>query len=130
MSAAGGQDTHRVRGGHQASGRTLQLWRGTASNVEGQAGVRDVRVQRRLLSEDNTFSKTAPEIATAMDVAEKNTADLHQAQSRTKEPKDGAVNKLDNKPTQQKGGPGIAGSPVQAREECYRCGANHDPKKC
>ena len=73
-------------------------------------GIKDSRVQRRLLSETDLTFKKAFELAQASEVAEKNARDLHKLT--------GAVHAIR---TQQ---------PPKKNSPCYRCGGKHSPHEC
>ena len=80
-------------------------------------GVNDERIQRRLLAESRLDFKKALELATAMEIADKNTRDIQQGNSVEK-PKESPVNRL-NKEQGKK-----------AAKECYRCGGKfHEAEK-
>jgi len=70
-------------------------------------GIKDDRIQRRLLAEPQLKFPKAMEIATAMETAAKNAQDLQTPESKP------TVHKLTFK-----------------QEECYRCGGNHRPHEC
>ena len=74
-------------------------------------GVNDERIQRRLLAESRLDFKKALELATAMEIADKNTRDIQQGNSVEKL-KEQPVNRL----SKQQG--------KHAAKECYRCRGN------
>ena len=81
-------------------------------------GVNDERKQRRLLAESRLDFKKALELATAMEIADKNTRDIQQGNSVEK-PKEQPVNRL----SKQQG--------KHAAKDCYRYGGKfHEAEKC
>ena len=80
-------------------------------------GVRDKRLQQRLLAEVNLTFKVAMEVSQAVEATECNARDLQAGQT----PKTETVLAL-NKPR-------AANLPVSAAK-CYRCGSTHLPKDC
>ena len=74
-------------------------------------GVNDERIQRRLLAESQLDFKKALELATAMEIADKNTRDIQQGNSVEK-PKEQPVNRLSKQQCKH------------AARECYRCRGN------
>ena len=80
-------------------------------------GVRDKRLQQRLLAEANLTFKIAMEVSQAVEAAERNTRDLQARQT----PKTETLLAL-NKPR-------AANLPVSA-SKCYRCGGTHLPNDC
>ena len=80
-------------------------------------GVRDKRVQQRLLAEANLTFKITMEVSQEIEAAERNVMDLQAKQT----PKTETVLAL-NKPR-------AANLPVSAAK-CYRCGDTHLPKDC
>lgn len=90
-------------------------------------GVRDKRIQRRLLAEDSLTFQKAWSIATAMDVADRNAADLQQATGDSKEIQ---VNKLQFNDRSHTKRENYQNERSATQSECYRCGQAHDPRKC
>ena len=81
-------------------------------------GVNDERIQRRLLAESRLDFKKALELATGMEIADKNTCDIQQGNSVEK-PKEQPVNRLSKQQVKH------------AAKECYRCGGKfHEAEKC
>ena len=81
-------------------------------------GVNDETIQRRLLAESRLDFKKALELATAMEIADKNTRDIPQGNLVGK-PKEQPVNRL----SKQQG--------KHAAKECHRCGGKfHEAGKC
>ena len=80
-------------------------------------GIRDDRIQQRLLGERELTVEKAVEIATATEMASRNVMDL----GRKTPSSDNNVNKVEEE---------IAPSKFQPKRECYRCGRNHDPSSC
>ena len=78
------------------------------------SGIRNDRIQRRLLAEPKLTFKEAHEIAIAMELAEKNSQVL----------RDGQTSEEDNKLTVDK----LAGE--WKGRECFRCGGNHLSDEC
>ena len=74
-------------------------------------GVNDERIQRRLLAESQLDFKKALELATAMEIADKNTRDIQQGNSVEK-PKEQPVDRLSKQQCKH------------AARECYRCRGN------
>ena len=75
-------------------------------------GLKDERIQRRLLSEKDLTLQKALEIATAMETAAKDSSEIKH------NPVDPKVNKIQT------------ATPKQAKKPCYRCGGQHAPHTC
>ena len=78
-------------------------------------GVRDIRIQRRLLAEPKLTLKRALDLALAIEAADKDVSEIQKADGHGG---DASVNKVDVKVNK--------GSEVK----CSRCGGNHYPKRC
>ena len=78
-------------------------------------GVRDVRIQRRLLAEPKLTLKRVLDVPLAIEAADKDASEIRKADGQGG---DASVNKVDVKV--------IKGSEVK----CSRCGGNHYPKSC
>ena len=78
-------------------------------------GVRDIRIQRRLLAEPRLTLKRALDLALAIEAADKDASEIQRGDSQGG---DTSLNKVDVKV--DKGG----------EIKCYRCGGNHYPKSC
>ena len=78
-------------------------------------GVRDIRIQRRLLAEPKLTLKRALNLALAIEAADNNASEIQKADGQGG---DASVNKVDVKVNK--------GSEVK----CSRCGGNHYPKSC
>lgn len=88
-------------------------------------GLNDERIPRRLLAESQLEFKKAMELATAMEIADRNTGDLI-ARNRTEKPEEAQVHRVTQDPPKQP--PRDTKRPTK---ECYRCGGKfHDPDKC
>ena len=80
-------------------------------------GIRDEKIQRRLLVEKKLTFQKAYEIATAMDVTMKNMTVLQESKSE-----------LVNKVMVQ--AEGMDGRHIPRRSVCFRCGGNHSAQTC
>ena len=78
-------------------------------------GVRDIRMQRRLLAEPKLTLKPALDLSLAIEAADKDASEIQKADGQGG---DASVNKVDVKVNK--------GSEVK----CSRCGGNHYPKGC
>ena len=78
-------------------------------------GVRDIRIQRRLLAKPKLTLKRALDLALAIEAADKDASEIQKADGQGG---DASVNKVDVKVNK--------GSEVK----CSRCGGNHYPKSC
>ena len=78
-------------------------------------GVRDIRIQRRLLAEPKLTLKRALDLSLAIEAADKDASEIQKADGQGG---DASVNKVDVKVNK--------GSEVK----CSRCGGNHYPKSC
>ena len=78
-------------------------------------GVRDIRIQRRLLAEPKLTLKRALDLALTIEAADKDASEIQKADGQGG---DASVNKVDVKVNK--------GSEVK----CSRCGGNHYPKSC
>ena len=78
-------------------------------------GVRDIRIQRRLLAEPKLTLNWALDLALAIEAADKDASEIQRAEGQGG---DASVNKVDVKVNK--------GSEVK----CSRCGGNHYPKSC
>ena len=78
-------------------------------------GVRDIRIQRRLLAETKLTLKRVLDVPLAIEAADKDASEIRKADGQGG---DASVNKVDVKV--------IKGSEVK----CSRCGGNHYPKSC
>ena len=78
-------------------------------------GVRDIRIQRRLLTEPKLTLKPALDLSLAFEAADKDASEIQKADGQGG---DASVNKVDVKVNK--------GSEVK----CSRCGGNHYPKSC
>jgi len=88
-------------------------------------GLNDEWIQRRLLAESQLEFKKAMELATAMEIANRNTRDL-SAGNLTEKPEESQVHRVTQDPPKQP--PRDLKRPTK---ECYRCGGQfHDPDKC
>ena len=83
-------------------------------------GVRDKRLQQRLLTKPDLTFKKAMELCQAIEAAERNAKDLQARQP----PKTATVLAL-NKPTKSRRPPAAA-----VTTKCYRCGGQHPAKDC
>ena len=77
-------------------------------------GVRDMRIQRRLLAEPDLKFKKAFELAQAVEIADQNAKDLQQPKANSVH----VVRKESNKAISHKG------------EACHRCGKAHTASEC
>ena len=95
-------------------------------------GVKDERIQRRLLAESQLEFKNAMKLATAMETADKNTCDLQNGNSRTLEnPEEQQVNRVTKDPPKEPKLPLRDSKQRNARRECFRCGGQfHDADEC
>ena len=78
-------------------------------------GVRDIRIQRRLLAEPKLTLKRALDLALAIEATDKDASEIQKADGQGG---DASVNKVDVKVNK--------GSEIK----CCRCGGNHYPKSC
>ena len=78
-------------------------------------GVRDIRIQRRLLTEPKLTLKPALDLSLAIEAADKDASEIQKADGQGG---DASVNKVDVKVNK--------GSEVK----CTSCGGNHYPKSC
>ena len=86
-------------------------------------GVNDERIQWRLLAESQLEFKKAMELATAMEMADKNTRDLQNGNSSAREnPEEQQVNQVTKDPTKEPQLPPRDSKQPNARRECFRCG--------
>ena len=79
-------------------------------------GLNDERIQRRLLAESQLEFKKAMELATAMEIADRNTRDLI-AGKLSEKPEESQVNRVAQDPPKQP-----SRDPRKSTKECYRCG--------
>ena len=88
-------------------------------------GLNDEQIQRRLLAESQLEFKKAMELATAMEIADRNTRDLI-AGNLTEKPEESQVHRVTQDPPKQP-----PRDPKRPTKECYCCGGQfHDPDKC
>ena len=78
-------------------------------------GVRDIRIQRRLLAEPKLTLKRSLDLALAIEAAEKDVSEIQKGDSQEG---NSSLNKVDVKVEQG------------AELKCYRCGGNHLPGNC
>ena len=78
-------------------------------------GVRDIRIQRRLLAEPKLTLKRSLDLALAIEAAEKDVSEIQKGDSQEG---NSSLNKVDVKVEQG------------ADLKCYRCGGNHLPGNC
>ena len=79
-------------------------------------GLNDERIQRRLLAENQLEFKKAMELATAMEIADRNTRDLI-AGNLSEKPEESQVHRVTQDPPKQS-----PRGPKRSTKECYRCG--------
>jgi len=85
----------------------------------------DEQIQQRLLAESQLEFKKAMELATAMEIGDRNTRDLI-AGNLTEKPNESQVHRVTQDPLKQP-----PRDPKRPTKECYRCGGQfHDPDKC
>lgn len=82
------------------------------------SGLRNERIQRRLLAEPDLTFKKAKDIAVGMETAEKNS---HLLADQTKVTNNGTVNQLRK---------GKHPTKTQETKECFRCGGKHTASTC
>ena len=88
-------------------------------------GVKDTRIQRRLLCEKTLdFSKTLS-LAQSMEIAEKNAQDLQRATPQEVNKVNFKGNTTGGSSTKQ-----TRGSGPPEGQKCYRCGSKHSPSTC
>ena len=78
-------------------------------------GVRDIRIQRRLLAEPKSTLKRALDLALAIEAADKDTSEIHKADGQGG---DASANKVDVNVNKA------------SKVQCSRCGGNHCTKSC
>ena len=85
-------------------------------------GISSVSIQKRLLSVANITLERAVEIASAMEMADKDALELHGKQATPTE-----VHKLNREGGKKSVN---SGTQYQNKKPCYRCGGQHAPNNC
>ncbi|VDI55683.1 Hypothetical predicted protein [Mytilus galloprovincialis] len=84
-------------------------------------GIKDDRIQRRLLAETDLTFKRAMDISTAMEMAAKNAQDIQAS---------GILQNSVNKVTKGKPRSNYSQNREHEQSDCYRCGGNHKAAEC
>ena len=86
-------------------------------------GLRDSRLQRRLLAEKDLTLKKAFDLCQAYETAERDAHDIHFRQKGSSSDPQGKTESFDQSPIDK-----VKSIPV--KERCYKCGRFHFPKNC